>query len=193
MSSPWRWQDYWPKHVGEYIINKQIYHRIKVHLFVVCTVYKSCQTFSNRVCTSHIQFMSSYVARAKYKIFMSMVCIVTTMLYGDKFNVDFVLWWLAWPFTFGNLLLACWYCYCHVLRAVGIITTLLVAKPRVYFLNQWPRQVQYCGCISIWDRIYIYILYGDKDREDQLGRSCEKWSSVTESQGGEECRVNSKK
>jgi len=131
---------------------------------------------------------------------MLMVRIVTTMLCGDKFNVDFVLWWLAWPFTFGTLLVAfrpslfiCWYCYCHVLRAVGNITTLLVANTRVYFLNQCPRQFHYCGRISIWDRIYIYILYGYKAREDQSDRSCEKWRSVTKSQGVEECRVNSKK
>ena len=171
----------------------------KVHLFAVYTFYKSCQIFRNWVCTSHLQFMSIYLlCRAGRSVFfMFVVRIVTTMLYGDEFSVDFVLWWLVWPFTFGTLLVAfrpqfsCWYCYCHVLRAVGDITTLLVANPRVYYLNQCPRQYHCCGCISIWDRICIYILYGYKGG-DQLDRSCEKWS-VTKSQGGEECHVNNKK
>ena len=191
------------------LLIKKYIIKIKVHSCY--TFYKSCRIFRKWVCTSHIQFTRIYLlCRAcKMCIFvmlkicffvMLMVRIITTMLYGDKFNVDFVLWWLAWPFTFETLLVAfrtshfsCWYCYCHILRAAGDITTLLVANPRVYFLNQCPRQYHYCGCISIWVRIYSYILYGYKFGEDQLDRSCEKWRSVTKSQGGEECRVNNKK
>jgi hypothetical protein len=33
--SPWRWSDYWPKHVDAVIINKKIHHNIEVHLLVV--------------------------------------------------------------------------------------------------------------------------------------------------------------
>jgi hypothetical protein len=33
----------------------------------------------------------------------------------------------------------------------------------------------------------------EKDGEDQLDRSCEKWSSITQSQGGEEYRTYNKK
>jgi hypothetical protein len=33
----------------------------------------------------------------------------------------------------------------------------------------------------------------EKNREDQLDRSCEKWRSITQSQGGEEYRTYNKK
>jgi len=36
--SPCGWLDYWPKHVGENIINES--HIIRVHLLAVCTFYK---------------------------------------------------------------------------------------------------------------------------------------------------------
>jgi hypothetical protein len=163
--------DYWRKHVGEHIVNKKYIIKLK-HICLLFTHSTNHVRYLESELVSHTYNLWAFIscrAGKMYNFFMLIVRIVTTVLYGDKFNVDFVFWWLAWPFTFGTLLVAfllsqfsCWYCYRHVLRAVGDITTLLVANPRVCFLNQCPPQYHYCDCISVWDWIYVYVCTGTR-------------------------------
>jgi hypothetical protein len=48
--------------------------------------------------------------------------------------------------------------------------------------------------LFMWVRIYnVWNVVLKKDGADQLDRSCEKWRSITQSEGGEEYRTYSKK
>ena len=174
--SPWRCQDYWSKHGGERIINKKYIIKLKCicRLFVLSTNRVSYLETEFVLSTNRVRYLEtefvhhtydlwafiSYVALSKCILFMLMVRIVTTMFYGDKFNVDFVLCWLSWPFTFGTLLVAfrssqfsCWYSYCHELRTAGDITTLLVASPRMCLLTHLGRG--HLNCLNSRSRCFF--------------------------------------
>jgi hypothetical protein len=66
----------------------------------------------------------------------------------------------------------------------------------LYDAETWPLTVRkYLGIFEIFEKRILWSFVGlrETNGEDQLDRSCEKWRSITQSQGGEKYPTYNKK